>query len=111
MRLANLQIAMSKESRERWEKRSWSRSVLGVLNEPRWKFWVKEGRAYTMKTAAPGVWEQVAKRIQEQTFAEEKGKEVTQGVKNGESVVRKPVVVNRIAKQGVKRQTARVSKR
>jgi hypothetical protein len=44
--------------------------MMEVINEPRFKFYVKEGRLYTMKTGVPGVWEEVARRIQEQTADE-----------------------------------------
>jgi hypothetical protein len=46
------------------------RRMMEVINEPRFKFYVKEGRLYTMKTGVPGVWEEVARRIQEQTADE-----------------------------------------
>ncbi|KAF2201493.1 hypothetical protein GQ43DRAFT_440519 [Delitschia confertaspora ATCC 74209] len=46
----------------------WGR-VFGLLNEPRWKYYVKEGKAYTFRTKVPGVWENVARAIKGQTDA------------------------------------------
>ncbi|KAF1830946.1 hypothetical protein BDW02DRAFT_76004 [Decorospora gaudefroyi] len=65
-RLANIELRLAQP------EKSFFKRVLEVLNEPRFKFHVKEGRRYTMKTGVPGVWEEVANRIKEQTVEEER---------------------------------------
>lgn len=87
--------------------------VLDVINEPRFKFYVKEGRLYTMKTKVPGVWEEVAERIRDQTVAEREEQE--RKSRDGAVVVaRKPVVLaKRVStpvlkvNERIKRQTTR----
>jgi hypothetical protein len=50
-----------------------------VMQEPRYKFYVKEGRAYTVPTGVPGVWDDVAKAIMRQTVeSAEKAEKTTQ---------------------------------
>lgn len=81
------------------------------VREPRYKFYVKEGRTFTIRSGVPGVWEEVAKRIQEQTVLEMEGKE---GSAKG---IRRPLVPARPVKTGsdarlpkvpaLKRQTSR----
>jgi hypothetical protein len=92
------------------------RRVVEVVSEPRFKFYVKEGRLYTMKTGVPGVWEEVARRIQEQTAEEEKKVEDERAGKA--SVVKRPVVGTRkllrpVVKvdERMKRQTTRQLKK
>jgi hypothetical protein len=79
------------------------------LNEPRFKFYVKEGRNYTIKTGVPGVWENVARAIQQQS-AETVAKESSR-VGAG-AVGTKQKLVNEAQAQikKVKRQTARSTK-
>jgi hypothetical protein len=102
MRVANIGIAKTEDEIRRERAKGWGRRVLSVLNEPRWKFYVKEGRAYTARTGMPGVWEEVAKRIQEQSnLAEETGK----SQKSRLGAAKKPVLDG--VRSVVKRQTAR----
>lgn len=84
-----------------------------MINEPRFKFYVKEGRLYTMKTKVPGVWEEVAERIRDQTVAEREEQE-RKSRDGGVVVVRKPVVLGKkVSKpvlkvdERIKRQTTR----
>jgi hypothetical protein len=93
------------------------RRVVEVVSEPRFKFYVKEGRLYTMKTGVPGVWEEAARRIQEQTAEEEK-KKVEDERAGRASVVKRPVVGTRkllrpVVKvdERMKRQTTRQLKK
>jgi hypothetical protein len=106
LRLANIEITKSDEWARRQREKGLVRRMLGVVSEPRWKFYVKEGRTYTMKTGVPGVWEEVATRIREQTVAENEGKGQTK------TVVRRPIVVAQkpvvpVVKERLRRQTAR----
>lgn len=106
LRFANIELPKNDVWRRRQaEKSRWQR-VKEFLYERRFKFYVKEGRAYTVRSGVPGVWEAVAKRIQEQTLNEvkrvgQKSGKVVQSVKPVRLVgdVEKPKVV--------KRQTAR----
>jgi hypothetical protein len=112
LRLANIELPKS----EAWAKRQRGKGVfqrmIEVVSEPRFKFYVKEGRLYTMKTGVPGVWEEVASRIRDQTVAEkEEAEEAKQGGgKKRGIVVRRPVrpvrPVVRVA-EGARRQTQR----
>ncbi|OWY45814.1 hypothetical protein AA0117_g10178 [Alternaria alternata] len=71
-RLANIELPKSDAWAQRQREKGIVKRMGEVVREPRFKFYVKEGRLYTMKTGVPGVWEEVAKRIQEQTVEEEK---------------------------------------
>jgi hypothetical protein len=75
-------------------------SFKSILNEPRNKFYVKEGLAYTHRTGVAGVWENVAKAIQEQTY------ELNPAGKAGprKSTAR---LVSPVVKRNVRRHTAR----
>lgn len=84
-----------------------------MINEPRFKFYVKEGRLYTMKTKVPGVWEEVAERIRDQTIVEREEQE-RRSRDGAVAVTRKPVVpAKRVSKpvlkvdERIKRQTTR----
>ncbi|KAF2110348.1 hypothetical protein BDV96DRAFT_200791 [Lophiotrema nucula] len=66
-RFANLERVKGPEWRKEQKQRPWWEKFLGVLNEPRFKFYVKEGRLYTQKTGVPEVWENVARAIQKQS--------------------------------------------
>ena len=111
MRLANIELPKTEEWAKRQREKGIFRRMAEVVKEPRFKFYVKEGRLYTMKTGVPGVWEEVAQRIQDQTAAhEEEAEKARIGAK-------RPVVVRRIArpvklggdvdKERVKRHTSR----
>jgi hypothetical protein len=106
MRLANIAL----EKNEAWVRTQREKGILKrmfeVVSEPRYKFYVKEGRTYTMKTGAPGVWEEVAKRIQEQTVAQDT---IYEQEKSGtRKPVRKPQPA--ISQERIKRQTSRALK-
>lgn len=92
--------------------------MIDVINEPRFKFYVKEGRLYTMKTGVPGVWEEVAARIRDQTVAETDEAERKNYVGGNAGVAKKPVVVaKRVVKpvgkvdDSIKRQTTRLARK
>lgn len=119
-RLANIEIPKSDEwARRQREKGIWNR-MLEVVAEPRYKFFVKEGKMFTQKTGVPGVWEEVAMRIKGQTnraVKEESAATVGPTGPRGmirRPVVRGPVVLKRPAKvveeARVRRQTARSSR-
>lgn len=89
----------------------WYRRVLEVINEPRFKFYVKEGRNYTIKTGVPGVWENVARAIQQQTSEKDMTGKMVIKVGNGNRKgVDAPNLVSREPVKRVKRQTARSSR-
>ncbi|KAH8726906.1 hypothetical protein GQ44DRAFT_142072 [Phaeosphaeriaceae sp. PMI808] len=107
LRLANIELPKTDEWAKRQRKKGIFKRMYEVLSEPRYKFYIKEGRLYTMKTGAPGVWEEVAKRIQEQTATE---LESTENGNNGtkrSTIARKPVRPV-ISTERIKRQTSRV---
>lgn len=116
-RLANLEIPKTEEwARRQREKGIWKR-MLEVVAEPRYKFFVKEGKMFTQKTGVPGVWEEVAMRIKGQTnrAVKEERKAMTgprgavrRPAVNGPVVLKRPVKVVEAAK--VRRQTARSPK-
>lgn len=109
MRLANIELPKSDDWVKRQREKGIFRRMVEIVNEPRFKFYVKEGRTYTMKTGVPGVWEEVARRIQEQTAAEqEREKLIGTGTKR--SAVNRPVA-KPISQERIKRQTARAFKR
>lgn len=118
-RLANIEIPKNDDwARRQREKGIWRR-MLEVVNEPRFKFFVKEGKMFTMKTGVPGVWEEVAMRIKGQTNREVKGgkaEKAAAGVRGSirRPVVKGPVVLRRPPEQveeaRVRRQTARSSR-
>ncbi|KAF1841537.1 uncharacterized protein K460DRAFT_292978 [Cucurbitaria berberidis CBS 394.84] len=110
MRLANIELPKTEEWAKRQRAKGIFKRMAEVVKEPRFKFYVKEGRMYTMKTGVPGVWEEVAKRIQEQTVSE---KEAAEKLKIG---ARRPVVVRKITRpevgnERIKRQTSRAVRR
>ncbi|EDU49814.1 predicted protein [Pyrenophora tritici-repentis Pt-1C-BFP] len=112
-RLANIELPKTKEWRERQrEKGRWKR-VWEVLNEQRFKFYVKEGRGYTVRTGVPGVWEEVAERIREQSAGMEEGGKGAgaRGVKSKTGAgVREKMPALKVGER-IKRQTTRVVKR
>lgn len=76
-----------------------------MLNEPRFKFYVKDGRRYTLPTGVPWVWPDVVRQIQRQTAEEAAGKAGKLG--KGKVVEVKPQVEVERKKVALKRQTAR----
>ncbi|OAL52657.1 hypothetical protein IQ07DRAFT_379518 [Pyrenochaeta sp. DS3sAY3a] len=113
MRLANIELPKSDE----WVKRQRAKGIFmrmfDVMNEPRFKFYVKEGRVYTMKTRVPGVWEEVAQRIAEQTKVEQEETE-----KARVSTSRRPIIIRppvklaaRANSDSIRRQTSRLPPR
>jgi len=68
MRFANIELPKSDNWVQRQRQKGLFKRFYEAISEPRFKFYVKEGRSYTIKTGVPGVWEAVAKRIQEQTL-------------------------------------------
>jgi hypothetical protein len=108
LRLANIELPKTEEWVRRQREKGIYRRILEVLNEPRFKFYVKEGRLYTMKTGVPGVWEEVASRIKKQTIAEKEEAEKSKTSAKRPVVVRRPVKpVIQAAKERTKRQTTR----
>ncbi|CBX94628.1 hypothetical protein LEMA_P116310.1 [Plenodomus lingam JN3] len=107
-RLANIELPKT----EGWARRQRAKGIMkriwDVINEPRFKFYVKEGRFFTTKTGVPGVWEEVAARIHEQTVEENEAKQARTGGKKT-ALVRKPAVrlVKPVVREPVKRQTSR----
>jgi hypothetical protein len=112
LRLANIELPKTPEWVKRQREKGIFQRMFDVVNEPRFKFYVKEGRLYTMKTGVPGVWEEVAIRIQQQTIT---GKEEPEKTKTGAqkpTMVRKPVqLVTPAEKQVIQRQTTRQLRR
>ncbi|KAF2691762.1 hypothetical protein K458DRAFT_5274 [Lentithecium fluviatile CBS 122367] len=70
LRFANIVMPKTDAWRQRQAQKSWGRKFWEFLMEPRFKFYVKEGRTYTIRSGVPGVWEEVAQRIKEQTVKE-----------------------------------------
>lgn len=116
-RLANLEIPKTAEWAQRQrEKGIWMR-MLEVIAEPRFKFFVKEGKRFTAKTGVPGVWEEVAMRIKGQTNRAVKEEKAAVTGPRGtirRPAVKGPVVLHRptkaVEEARVKRQTARSSR-
>ncbi|KAI4940395.1 hypothetical protein J4E86_011029 [Alternaria arbusti] len=116
LRLANIELPKSEAWVKRQREKGIFKRMLEVMSEPRFKFYVKEGRLYTMKTGVPGVWEEVAMRIQDQTVEEAERERVERengkrGVGARKEVPKKPVVTT-VARRGggeakVARQTTR----
>ncbi|KAH7563574.1 hypothetical protein BM1_00621 [Bipolaris maydis] len=112
-RLANIELPKTDAWAQRQREKGIFKRVLDVINEPRFKFYVKEGRLYTMKTKVPGVWEEVAERIRDQTIVEREEQE-RRSRDGAVAVTRKPVVpAKRVSKpvlkvdERIKRQTTR----
>lgn len=103
MRLANIELPKTDAWVERQRAKGIFTRMLDIVNEPRFKFYVKEGRMYTMKTGVPGVWEEVARRMHEQTAAAETPKSAI-GVRR--AVAARPAIVPK-PQERIKRQTSR----
>ena len=110
---ANFELVKSKEWAKQQGEKGTFRRILEILNEPRFKFYVKEGRFYTMKTKVPGVWEQVSQRIQEQTVFEKDEWNIAKHNARRATVLRKPMrpAMANDAQVVLKRQTSRSSQR
>ncbi|KAF2022372.1 hypothetical protein BU24DRAFT_418018 [Aaosphaeria arxii CBS 175.79] len=100
-RFANLERVKTEASIKRWKGMPWYSKFMEIINEPRWKFYVKEGRQYTMKTGVPGVWEEIAQTIQRQSLKEQVGKGSAKPANTLAKLVNEPKV------RPVRRQTAR----
>jgi hypothetical protein len=118
-RLANLEIPKTEEWAQRQRAKGIWKRMLEVIAEPRFKFFVKEGKMFTAKTGVPGVWEEVAMRIRGQTSKAIKEENIAKNLNGPTGVVRRPavrgpVVLKRPAKAveeaRVRRQTARSPK-
>ncbi|KAJ4383813.1 hypothetical protein N0V86_000656 [Didymella sp. IMI 355093] len=118
-RLANLEIPKTEEWAQRQRAKGIWKRMLEVIAEPRYKFFVKEGKMFTAKTGVPGVWEEVAMRIRGQTSKAVKEENIAKSLNGPTGVVRRPavrgpVVLKRPAKAveeaRVRRQTARSPK-
>ncbi|KAH3910994.1 hypothetical protein HBI56_001950 [Parastagonospora nodorum] len=113
MRFANIELPKSDDWVQRQRQKGLFKRFYEAISEPRFKFFVKEGRSYTMKTGVPGVWEEVAKRIQQQTLDASRLLE-TPAKKTRTS---KPIVYATLrpatsqVQMKIKRQTARQVKR
>ncbi|KAF2264464.1 hypothetical protein CC78DRAFT_235477 [Lojkania enalia] len=95
-RFANIERVKTKEFERLQRQKSLWRRLLQIVNEPRFKFYVKEGRNYTIRTGVPGVWENVARAIQKQT--------VLDGGKEAKEMAR---LVKEVQIRNIKRQTTR----
>jgi hypothetical protein len=118
-RIANIEIPKSDEWAKRQREKGVWRRMWEVVNEPRFKFYVKEGKMFTMKTGVPGVWEEVAMRIKGQTNREVKKERLEKTASTVRGAIRRPalkgpVVLRRPTKQveeaRIRRQTSRSSK-
>ncbi|KAF2643032.1 hypothetical protein P280DRAFT_421512 [Massarina eburnea CBS 473.64] len=116
-RFANLERVAGPHWAAEQRKKSLGKKVWDLVNEPRWKFYVREGHAYTMRPGVPGVWEEIARGIGEQTNrVEAKGDEkVVSGsakrlVKGG-VVGKRPIRVaeRKVPDVPIRRQTSRSS--
>jgi len=87
-RFANIELPKSDAWRQRQKEKGFRTRFWEFISEPRFKFYAKESRVFTMRPGVPGVWEEVARRIQQQTE---------------ESVIKETKAdQKRIAKSGVK---------
>jgi hypothetical protein len=110
-RFANIEVPKSDAWKQRQREKSLVKRAWEFVEERRFKFYVKESRAYTMKTGVPGVWEEVARGIRESTEREKMGEKKAKGGDTARRVVRsKTVAVKkdvRVQMPEVKRQTSR----
>lgn len=118
-RLANLEIPKTEAWAQRQRAKGIAKRMLEVIAEPRYKFFVKEGKMFTAKTGVPGVWEEVAMRIRGQTTRAGKEERKAMAATRPRGAIRRPalkgpVVLKRPIKvaerASVKRQTARPAK-
>lgn len=108
LRLANIELPKSDEWAQSQRAKGVFRRMYEVLKEPRWKFYVKEGTKYTKKSGVPGVWEEVARRLEEQTRAENGGQpEEWPSLSKRTAVPARSVRPRPLVKPNVKRQTSR----
>ncbi|KAF2797087.1 hypothetical protein K505DRAFT_334629 [Melanomma pulvis-pyrius CBS 109.77] len=120
-RFANIELPKTKEWRQRQKSKPIHLRFWEVLAEPRFKFYVKEGRSYTIKTGVPGVWENVALAIQQRTVKDAAENEAAAAKAKAKAMVPKnsprspvkrarpvtPVTVARPVVPKLKRQTSR----
>ena len=115
LRFANIVLPKSEAWRKRQAEKSLLKGLWEFIEEKRFKFYVKEGKAYTMRTGVPGVWEEVVNGIKERTEQDkpaEVGMELaSKGVKTRKVTSSKEIATKEERKRtvitGVKRQTAR----
>ncbi|KAJ4357284.1 uncharacterized protein N0V89_001859 [Didymosphaeria variabile] len=62
-RFANIELPKNDAWKQRQREKSLLTRAWEFVEERRFKFYVKESRAYTMKTGVPGVWEEVARGL------------------------------------------------
>ncbi|KAF2877166.1 hypothetical protein BDV95DRAFT_625188 [Massariosphaeria phaeospora] len=109
-RFANIELPKTKAWHDRQKQKGFWERVFQMMNEPRFKFYVKEGQSYTIRTRVPGVWEGVAGAIQQQTMASEaaagKGGKVRTTATPGPTRLLEDVKKQKV----VKRQTSRLRK-
>ncbi|KAF2000300.1 hypothetical protein P154DRAFT_620398 [Amniculicola lignicola CBS 123094] len=85
----------------------WWEKTLDILGEPRWLFHVKEGRAYTISTGVPGVWDDVAAHIKRQSGDEIAVRNGKRGGKRVALLPAKKSIVQEFEKKRVLRTTTR----
>ncbi|KAF2844981.1 hypothetical protein T440DRAFT_408974 [Plenodomus tracheiphilus IPT5] len=108
-RLANIELPKSADWAKRQRAKGVMKRIWEVVNEPRFKFYVKEGRFFTAKTGVPGVWEEVAARLQEQTVERKEAKQAKTGSKKFTGIRKPPArLAQPITRDAVKRQTSRL---
>ena len=71
-RFANFHRVLSSAARARLAQRSVWQKLFALMAEQRTKFYIKPGRFYTSHTPGPGVWENLAQAIQNQTLQKTK---------------------------------------
>lgn len=115
LRFANIVLPKSEAWKKRQSEKPLWKGLWEFIEEKRFKFYVKEGRAYTMRTGVPGVWEEVANGIKERS-EQEKPVKVETEVATRSAKTRKTTDLKRGANKeerkrpvltAVKRQTAR----
>ncbi|KAL5378247.1 hypothetical protein PMIN06_010888 [Paraphaeosphaeria minitans] len=108
-RFANIELPKSVAWTQRQRAKSLLKRAWEFVEERRFRFYVKEGVAYTMKTGVPGVWEEVARgiRARTETKGEKKGagRDGTRRIASNKSVPAKKDV--RVQVPEVRRQTSR----
>ncbi|KAF1958568.1 hypothetical protein CC80DRAFT_407649 [Byssothecium circinans] len=97
-RMANLERIKGRHWEEEKKEKSLGKKVWELVNEPRWKFYVKEGRACTVRTGVPGVWEEVARVIGEQTKRAEEKEMGKAGLGKARGLDRRTGTVKRLTK-------------
>lgn len=108
-RFANIELHKSAAWAQRQREKSLLKRAWEFVEERRFKFYVKEGIAYTMKTGVPGVWEEIARGIRERT--EKNGEKKVAGGDKARRIASKKIVPARkdvrVQMPEIKRQTSR----